>query len=237
LALSLTPSLAQASPKPAKPRVARVGSQHSCLKRPVEIVAGKETATLALAECDGTASTLGVAQVSVLMRPSGVAKPKEPLAELAKGSGIELAPGIRRVDPRLVEKLEQVADHFRKDGRRESIVLLPISAAAAGPASTPALVRAANFRIEGVGSEGVAVFCKTLSDVDCSRRPRAKIVHIEVRAMAAAPATDEPRPQTAPTPDEPSHDDSTGTLAPLPPPRAPAMMVAPLKSDGRPHFL
>src|SRR5580658_2081134 len=150
LVLSLTPSAAHASPKHAtrSSRVARVVAPRPCSKRPVEVVAGKESATFALAKCDGSADPDGVDQLSLLARPAGTSKPKESLTALTKSRGPELAPGILRVDPRLVERLELVADQFRKAGEHEHIVLGSV-AGRSEPGSHPGMVRSLDFRIGG----------------------------------------------------------------------------------------
>src|SRR5580704_11675390 len=114
----LVPSVAQAEPRSAKPlRTARVHKPdakkpHTCLKAPVEVVAGSESATFSLSKCDGTAAPLAVDQLSILARPASAAKPKQSLEALGQTHGSEVAPGIRRVDPRLVERLELAVEHF-----------------------------------------------------------------------------------------------------------------------------
>ena len=93
------------------------GRGHVCLKSPVEVVAGNESATIALTQCDGSPAPLAVDELSILARPGGTPKPKQSLDSLARSHGSELAPGIRRLDARLVEHLELVAEHFAQTSR------------------------------------------------------------------------------------------------------------------------
>jgi hypothetical protein len=222
LALCLAPSVAQASPKQGvkSSRVARVAKERPCSKRVVEVVSGKESATFALAKCDGSASAEGVDQISLLARPSGVSRPKESLAALGKAHGSELAPGIRRVDTRVVERLELVVDQFRKTGQAERIVLAPSTPSPRVSSTRRGMARALDFRIEGVTGEALASYCKTLRDTACDPSPRATFVRMALRGSAAAHLTDVDAPAdstppshavTAPVPSE-----SAAKLAPLP---------------------
>jgi hypothetical protein len=239
LVLSLTPSAAHASPKHAtrSSRVARVVAPRPCSKRPVEVVAGKESATFALAKCDGSADPDGVDQLSLLARPAGTSKPKESLTALAKSRGPELAPGILRVDPRLVERLELVADQFRKAGEHEHIVLGSV-AGRSEPGSHPGMVRSLDFRIGGVKGEAVASFCKTLPDTTCGPSGKRAFLRMELRGATAADVGDaEPKvsPQPGADPAAPARSETGRTLAPLPEANRPAAasMVKPAPESER----
>ncbi len=162
-------------------RTARVArAPHACAKAPVEVVAGTESATFSLARCDGSAVPAGVDQLSLLARPGSAPKPKDPLAALAKVHGADLAPGVRRIDARLVERLELVVDHFRKDGQPAKVLLVsgyrPRSSG-----SYHSRGRALDFRVEGVDSEALVAFCKTLPDTGCGYYPKSLFVHMDAR--------------------------------------------------------
>lgn len=237
LALWLTPSAAQAAPKHRRARTARVVSEHPCSKGAVEVVAGKESRTFALAKCDGTATPEGVDEISLLTRPSGVSRPKESLASLGKTHGAELAPGIRRVDPRLVEKLELVVDQFRKPGQAEHMVLAP--SASASPAGRRSTAKTIDFRIEGVTGEAVTAFCKTLPDAACGSSPRGAFVRMEVRGAGTSHVVDADRSTQQPGSSAPAAPPSTeprGKLSPLPDANraAAASMIKPADAE---HFL
>ena len=187
LALALAPSMASASTHSDEAqrvrRTARITDSdpsredheatesHTCrrAKPSVEIVAGSESATFPLEKCDGQAIPASLDKLSVLARPATAAKPKEPLAT-GKAHGTEVAPGIRRLDARLAERLQLVADHFRKEGEAPRIVLVAGSKARSA-GSYHASGRAIDFRIDGADSEAVAAFCKTVQDTGCGFYP------------------------------------------------------------------
>jgi len=181
LALSLVPAVAGAAPPSGKgTHPERIAKAHSCTKAPVEVVAGTESATFSLARCDGRVAPSGVDQLSILARPGSAPKPKGPLTASARVHGAEVAPGIRRIDARLVERLETVVDHFRKDGQVAHVALVsgyrPRSAG-----SYHATGRALDFRLEGVTNEALVAFCKTLPDTGCGYYPNSLFVHMDVR--------------------------------------------------------
>jgi hypothetical protein len=152
----------------------------ACLKPPVEVVAGAESATFSLAKCDGTAAPLAVDQLSVLARPSAASKPKQPLESLAHLRGAELAPGIRRLDARLLQRIEALAEHFRRPDQPTRILLVSGYRPRSGR-SYHASGRALDFRIEGVDNEALVAFCKTLPDTGCGYYPNSVFVHVDVR--------------------------------------------------------
>ncbi len=163
-------------------RTARVLDSQHCAKPAVEIVAGSESATFPLERCDGEAIPASVDKLSILARPSNAPKPKEPLAA-GKPRGAEIAPGIRRIDARLAERLELVADHFRKEGESTRIVLVAPKSRSAG--SYHASGRAIDFRIEGADNDAVVAFCKTVQDTGCGYYPNGGFVHMDVRDAGA----------------------------------------------------
>jgi len=179
-ALSLAPAVASAASPSGKARMTRVAKAHMCTKTPVEILAGTESATFSLAKCDGRVIPAGVDQLSLLARPPSVAKPRGPLAALARTRGADLAPSVRRIDPRLVQRLETVVDHFRKDGQVAHVAIVsgyrPRSAG-----SYHSTGRALDFRLEGVNNEALVAFCKTLQDTGCGYYPNSLFVHMDVR--------------------------------------------------------
>jgi hypothetical protein len=204
----LVAATASADPQPTRalraPRTARlpkadVNRGHPCLRSPVEVAVGAESATFALARCDGKPAPLAVDELSVLARPARAPKPKQSLESLAQTRGAELAPGIRRVDPRLVERLQLVVDHFRKAGQPAKVVLVsgyrPRSAG-----SYHAAGRALDFRVDGVKNEALISFCKTLPDTGCGYYPNSGFVHMDVRDPGAGHVAwiDVSRPGEAP---------------------------------------
>jgi hypothetical protein len=151
-----------------------------CLRDAVDIVRGTEEAKLSLTKCDGSIAPLAVESLSILTRPGSAAKPAEPIKELAKKSGTEIAPGIRRLDGRLVERLQTIVDHF---GKSRVFVVSGYRPAAAG--SFHANGRALDFKIDGVKNEDLVAFCKTLPDTGCGFYPNSSFIHVDVRSDGA----------------------------------------------------
>jgi hypothetical protein len=177
---------AQARSTPHKPsRTARIqkadaAASRVCLKPPVEVAAGAETATFSLAKCDGSTAPLAVDQLSVLARPSAAPKPKQPLESMARLRGSELAPGIHRLDARLVQRVEAIVEHFRRPEQPTRIQLVSGYRPRSGR-SFHSSGRALDFRIEGVDNETLVAFCKTLPDTGCGYYPNSSFVHVDVR--------------------------------------------------------
>jgi len=155
-----------------------------CSKDPVEIIRGPEVERFELTKCDGSVAPLAVEQLSILIRPGGAARPTAPLAELAKKPGQEIAHGVRRVDTRLVERIQNLADHFSKPGApAKFFVISGYRPASVG--SMHSTGRAIDFRVEGVKNEDVVAYCKTLGDTGCGFYPNSSFVHVDVRDPGA----------------------------------------------------
>jgi hypothetical protein len=197
-ALVLVPAVAVAAPpKGAKaPRTARVhkadrpekpekpekekAEAKPCVKAPVDVVAGGESASISLVRCDGSAFPVAVDQISILARPVTVAKPKITVEALGRPRGRDVAPGIRRLDPRLIERLEHAVDHFRK-GKETPKVTIVSGYRPKSAGSYHQTGRALDVRIDGVPNEELVAFCKTLPDTGCGYYPNSLFVHIDVR--------------------------------------------------------
>jgi hypothetical protein len=154
-----------------------------CLKDPVEIIRGPEIQKMELMTCEGAPAPLAVENLSILIRPGSAARPTTPVAELAKKKGSDLAPGIRRVDTRLVERVQAVIDHFGKKGPTKLSIISGYRPTSVG--SMHSSGRAIDFRMEGVRNEDVVAFCKTLGDTGCGFYPNSSFVHIDVRDPGA----------------------------------------------------
>jgi hypothetical protein len=198
LALVLAPAAASASSHPGKPlRTARADESHTCAKPAVEVVAGTESATFPLELCDGEAIPASVDKLSILARPANAPRPREPLAA-GKTRGADVAPGIRRIDARVAERLELVADHFRKEGQPLRILLAAPKSRNSG--SYHVSGRALDFRIEGVENDALTAFCKSMHDTGCGYYPNEGFVHLDVRDTGAGHVSwiDVSRPGEAP---------------------------------------
>ena len=174
--LAFVPATASASTHSDEGPHAAPAESKTCMKPSVEVAAGPESATFPLERCDGEPIPASIDKLSVLARAEGVARPKE---ITSKPHEADVAPGIRRLDGRLVERLELVADHFRKEAEPVKIVVVSSKSRSAG--SYHASGRAIDFRIDGVDDEEVAAFCKTLKDTGCGFYPTGGFVHIDAR--------------------------------------------------------
>ncbi|HEY1955825.1 MAG TPA: DUF882 domain-containing protein [Polyangiaceae bacterium] len=142
-----------------------------CVHEPVEIARGLEVESFSLTRCDGSPLPQSIDEVSVLARPGNVTRPP---------NGAKLA-GVRRVDPGLLERLQQVADHFHARGKEVAMHIIsgyrPTSVG-----SYHASAQALDFRVDGVRNEELVAFCKTLPDTGCGYYPNSSFVHMDVRA-------------------------------------------------------
>lgn len=146
---------------------ARTTDAKSCSKPSVEVVAGLQSETFALERCDGEPIASSVEKLAVMARPTGTPKAKAHL------------------DEHVVERLERIADHFRKDGEPVKILLVPSAGKARSAGSYHSSGRALDFRIDGVEDEAVENFCKTMQDTGCGFYPNSGFVHIDARDSGA----------------------------------------------------
>jgi hypothetical protein len=177
-------SQSRPSGKPARTARIQKSEARTCAKPAVEVTSGSETATFSLVRCDGTPAPFAVDELSVLARPGSAAKPKQPVEAFANKTGPDVAPGIRRVDSRLVERLELAVEHFRKAGKVAKVQLISgVRPRSAG--SYHQSGRALDYRIDGVTNEALVAFCKTLPDTGCGYYPNSLFVHMDVRERGA----------------------------------------------------
>ncbi len=155
----------------------------ACSKEPVELARGSESETLTLVTCDGRPAPLAIERVSILVRPASAMRPTTAIEELAKKKGAEIAKGIKRVDPKLLERLEAIAEHFGKSGTIKFDIVSGYRPTSTG--SLHASGKAIDFKLEGAANEDVIAFCKTLDDTGCGFYPNAGFVHVDVRELGA----------------------------------------------------
>lgn len=151
-----------------------------CEKEPVEFVRGPEDERFELTKCDGTIMPGALERFSIMIRPGGAARPVAPAAELAKKSGPDIAPGIRRVNPHLLERVQMVAEHFGKPNAPAKLFIIS-GYRPASIGSMHSTGRAMDFRVDGIKNEDVVAFCKTINDTGCGYYPNSSFVHMDVR--------------------------------------------------------
>lgn len=176
---AVKPPVVTLPPAPPKP---------PCLKQPVSITRGVEEDRFSLTKCDGSVAPESVEHLSILARSGDAVKPAQPVSALAKVPGDNVAPGIRRIDPRLVEHLQLVVDKFMKTAQTQKLhVISGYRPASAG--SYHASARAIDFRMDGVSNEELVAFCKTLPDTGCGYYPNSSFVHMDVRETGTGHVT------------------------------------------------
>lgn len=149
--------------------------------------------TVSLTTCAGGAAPGALDAISILARPYDVAapgdKPESVLALPKKhhkaskalvSEKTEIAPGIRRLDPGMISRLQAIATHF--PGKTITMVsgYRPQSKGSPHQAA-----RALDIRIDGVTNEALVAFCKTLQDTGCGYYPNSYFVHVDVRKAGA----------------------------------------------------
>jgi len=157
----------------------KVAPKEPCLHEPIEFVRGAETDRFPMTQCDGATAPLALERLSVIVRPESAERPAV-VAELASVKGPQLAPGVRRVDPGLIERLQLISDHFAKPGMPERISIV----SGYRPGSTGsyhASAQALDIHFEGVPNEALVDFCKTLENTGCGYYPNSSFVHFDVR--------------------------------------------------------
>ncbi|WP_394837379.1 DUF882 domain-containing protein [Pendulispora rubella] len=150
-----------------------------CFHDSVTVMHFAEEDTFPLTKCDGSVAHLAVERLSVLARPGSAPKPQVDPTELANAKGDKIATGIRRIDPKLVERIQTIVDHFSKGKHARLQVISGYRPASAG--SYHATGRALDMRLDGVSNEALVAFCKTLPDTGCGYYPNSSFIHIDVR--------------------------------------------------------
>jgi uncharacterized protein YcbK (DUF882 family) len=149
-----------------------------CFHEPITIGRGTEEEKFSLTRCDGSATPEAVDHLSTLARPDSVRR--------WTGSG-PLPQGMKRVDARLAERLQQVADHFAHGHPVAMHIVSGFRPNSVG--SFHATAQAIDFRVDGIRNEELVAFCKTLSDTGCGYYPNSSFVHLDVRAPGTGHVT------------------------------------------------
>jgi|GEM_PF-1731189 len=165
-------------------------ARRPCVRDPIAIarISGTEEERFSLTRCDGSPAPLALEHLSVMARPGSAARPEKTIAELVKAKGENIAPGVRRLDARLVERLQLVVDHFAKANKPLKMTLV----SGYRPTSTGsyhATGQALDFRLDGTTNEALVTFCKTLPDTGCGYYPNSSFIHLDVRAPGTGHVT------------------------------------------------
>ena len=152
-----------------------------CAVEPVSIVrwwsrSTSEEARLVLVTCAFEPNLAALDELSILARPHGTDRP----AEITR-SGNMVAPGIARLDPELLVRLQAIADAF--PGKRIEIVsgYRP----RARRTSRHRTARALDVRVEGVDRETLSDFLRDLPETGVGYYPNSHFTHVDVREESA----------------------------------------------------
>jgi hypothetical protein len=169
-----------------------------CFHDAVELVRGAEVDKFALQRCEGGLAPFALERLSVVLRPSQVARPLLDMTSSTNAESLSkaktqkshdkkddvLPSTVKRVDPGLVERLDLIATHFKKAGRTVRVNVV----SGYRPNSTGSLHshgRAMDVRLEGVDNEELVAFCKSIPDTGCGYYPNSSFVHVDVRDPGA----------------------------------------------------
>jgi len=173
------------------------GKMKACLNPAVTFARlGQPTdVSFALTTCGGGTAPGAVDSLSILARPYDIPMPTassapstvlsfpkkgaKPSKALAMPHD-EVAPGIRRIDPGMVSRLQSIANHF--PGKTITLVSGYRPASKGSPHQA---ARAFDIRIDGVTNEVLVAYCKTLTDTGCGYYPNSYFVHVDVRPTGA----------------------------------------------------
>lgn len=173
------------------------GKMKACLNPAVTFARlGQPTdVSFSLTTCNGGAAPGAVDNLSILARPYDIPAPNAPLSPKSvlaiskKGAKLskelsaphdEIAPGIRRIDPGMVSRLQSIANHF--PGKTITLVSGYRPSSKGSPHQA---ARAMDIRIDGVTNEALVAYCKTLQDTGCGYYPNSYFVHVDVRPAGA----------------------------------------------------
>ncbi len=154
-----------------------------CLRPPVALRylrRPREATRLALTTCDGEANAEAIVPLSLLARAFRAPLPSD--AELVAGADSErwLVPGIRRMDPGLLLRLQALADRWPD----REIVVVSGHRPHARRGSRHRHGRALDVRVEGVPRAEVAAFAQSLPETGVGYYPNSSFTHIDVRRRA-----------------------------------------------------
>jgi hypothetical protein len=150
---------------------AAAAAKKPCLREPVTIGRGAEEERFSLTRCDGSPADGAVDHLSMLARPETFVRPVH---------GAPFA-GLHRVDVKLLERLQAVADHFAHGHPVSMHIISGYRPMSAGSYHQSA--QALDFRVDGVRNEELVAFCKTLNDTGCGYYPNSSFVHMDVRPV------------------------------------------------------
>jgi hypothetical protein len=182
-------------------------SKTACVRSPVVVRHGAEALNFALTRCDGSPAPHAIESLSLLARPDA--------------DGDADAPSSPKLDPRVLERLQVLVDHFGKDGHAPAITI--VSGARASGSGPHARGRAVDVRVDGASGTDLLAYCKTLADTGCGWYANERFLHLDVRERGSgkvswvdarnAPPKHEGKPAPAAEPKPALHHEEPATAA------------------------
>jgi hypothetical protein len=174
----------------AKPAKGKKGAKNPkkapkppCLREAVHLDRFEEKQSFSLLTCEGTPAPFAIEHLSIMARPGGAPVPPEGVEVLAKRKGDIVAPGIKRLDSGLLERLQAVVDKLRPKAAANLSVISGYRPASKG--SLHAEGQAIDFSLAGASNVELVDACKTLDDTGCGFYPNSSFIHMDVRPKGA----------------------------------------------------
>ncbi len=154
-----------------------------CLREAVHLERFDEKQSFSLLTCEGAPAPMAIERLSLMARPGGMPMPSEPVEALAKRKGEVLAPGVKRLDAGLLERLQAVVEKLRPKASATLSVVSGYRPASKG--SLHAEGQAIDFSLAGSSNTELVEACKTLDDTGCGFYPNSSFIHLDVRPKGA----------------------------------------------------
>ncbi len=154
-----------------------------CLRAAVHFERFDEKGEFSLLTCEGSPAPFAQERLSVVARPGGIAVPSEAVEVLAARKGELVAPGVRRLDAGLLERLQAVVERLRPNATATVSVVSGYRPASKG--SLHAEGQAIDFSLAGASNIELVEACKVLDDTGCGFYPNSSFIHLDVRPKGA----------------------------------------------------
>ncbi len=146
-----------------------------------------EAEPLALTRCDGTPNLDALDALSILARPHGLDRPtRSEVRRFARHAPAKrrhrfVAPGILRLAPGLLRRVQAIADHWPHD----RIEIVSGYRPHERHESRHFHGRALDIRVTNVPRHRVSQFARTLTDTGVGYYPNSSFTHVDVRDQSA----------------------------------------------------
>jgi hypothetical protein len=154
-----------------------------CLREAVHFERFEEKSSFSLLTCEGAPAPFAIERLSIMARPGGMPVPSEAIEVLAKRKGDVVAPGVKRLDAGLLERIQAVVEKLRPKAAANVSVISGYRPASKG--SLHAEGQAIDFSLAGSTNTELVDACKTLDDTGCGFYPNSSFIHLDVRPKGA----------------------------------------------------